>query len=151
MAIGKGCAMTSGEATIITKLVAQVSELLGRFDEQEKYRKELRVKDDDRSLRQEAKTDDMRRDLADVKEGIAAIPKMVDTRVSEAIDKHESHDSAGIRRWFNVVVACILVAAFAVFGTLEFIDHEETAGYILIALSAASPFIVVLLNRIARR
>jgi hypothetical protein len=143
--------MTSGEATIITKLVAQVSELLGRFDEQEKYRKELRAKDEDRSLRQEAKTDDIRRDLAAVKEAIITMPEMVDTRVDEAICRHEKHDSVGIRRWFNVAIACILVAAFAVFGTLEFIDHEETAGYILIALSAISPFVVVLLNRITRR
>lgn len=146
--------MTQDEKDRIDRLLDQFADLnatqaalLATDKERENTRVLLRAKDDHWRDRMEAKTDGLVERLDAVSECVEQFPTVVDDKVASAIEAHRIAERGRAYLTINAVIAALIVAAFAVFATLEFIDHEDTAAVVLAAMACTTPFVIWILSR----
>lgn len=75
--------MTRDEAARLDRVVETLATLVGRFDEQEKIRQELRLLD-------EKRWHEVREDIGDIKAAITEVPCMMDAKIDACRSSRES-------------------------------------------------------------
>ena len=139
--------MTSGEASIITELVAKVAALIAQDDEREKTRAELRKKDDHWRDRMETKTDGIYKTLDDVTHRLDELPATIDQRVRDEIAEHRDDDAERQKLTRSLAIMAAVAVVLAVAATMKFVDHHEAAGVVYLVLAGVAPFVIALFMR----
>jgi gas vesicle protein len=122
------------DAKGLSNLRDAVVSLLVRDDEREKTRKELRAADDHWRQRMEEKTDRQYEVIDALRTAVERVPTLVDERTNAGIAAHQERTKSAGKSKITVLIIFGILLALAIAVTLEFVDHEEIAGVVLIVL-----------------
>jgi hypothetical protein len=118
----------------LMSLAEAVGMLVAKDEERENTRVLLREKDDYWRDRMDEKTDDLCKGQQELKDAISHVPEIANGLIDAAIATHEKKTNSMRRTSSWVLVAVLCMLALAVAGTLEMVDKEKTAAYIIFIL-----------------